>query len=74
MEEVEDSNFKLLRDCFASPLIEKSAKGPSEKSKKGRGNGRKKSTIKTSAVAPQEPDDAEELAEFIDVSVTDLKL
>jgi hypothetical protein len=74
MEGVESFNFKLFRDCFASPLIEKSAQKPTRKNKKARGNGRRKSASQAPASLPQEPNDAEELAEFIDVSVTGSKL
>ena len=74
MEGVENFNFKLFRDCFASPLIEKSAQEPTRKNKKARGNGRRKSASQTPTSLPEEPNDAEELAEFIDVSVTGPKL
>ena len=73
MEGAESFNFKLFRDCFASPLIEKSAQQPPSKSKKARGNGKRKSTSTPPTSLPQESNDAEELAEFIDVGVTDLK-
>jgi hypothetical protein len=67
MEGVESSHFDLFRDCLASPLIEKSSQDPVRKSRKARGNGRKMVNERV-AILPQEPNDAEELAEFIDVS------
>jgi hypothetical protein len=70
MDGVGSSNYKLFRDCFASPLIEKSAQEPSSKIKRGRGNGRKKSALGDPVILPQEPNDAEELAEFIDVGLS----
>lgn len=63
------SNFKLFRDCFASLIIEKSSYVPSRRPKKTRENGRK-SAPKSTALPLSEPDDAEELAEFIDVSLS----
>jgi hypothetical protein len=73
MEGVESSNFDLFRDCLASPLIEKSSQDPVRKCKKGRGNGRKR-VNEPVTILPQEPNDAEELAEFIDVSAMTPKL
>lgn len=70
MDGVESSNYKLFRDCFASPLIEKSAQERSGKIKRGRGIGSKKSAIRGPVILPQEPNDAEELAEFIDVGLS----
>ena len=70
MEGVEISNFQCFRDCFASLLIEKSAQELSRKGRKARQNGQRKMAIKP---APQEPTDAEELAEFTDVSATAMK-
>jgi hypothetical protein len=64
----ESSNFKLFRDCLASLIIEKRSYEPSRKPKKARGN-RRKSTPESRASPLTEPDDAEELAEFIDVGL-----
>jgi hypothetical protein len=66
MEDPESSNFQLFRDCISTPLIERSTTSPSKKTRKGRGNGRRKTAIKP-VIPVEEPDDAEELAEFIDV-------
>jgi hypothetical protein len=66
MEGSESSNFQLFRDCISTPLIEKSATKPEKKTRKSRSNGKRKTTIKP-VVPVDEPDDAEELAEFIDV-------
>jgi hypothetical protein len=66
MEDPESSNFQLFRDCISTPLIEKTTTLPSKKARNIRGNGRRKTAIKP--VTPvEDPDDSEELAEFIDV-------
>jgi hypothetical protein len=62
MEDPESSNFQLFRDCISTPLIEKSVTKPEKKTRKGR----KKTAIKP-IIPVEEQDDAEELAEFIDV-------
>jgi len=62
MEDPESSNFQLFRDCIYTPLIEKSVTKPEKKTRKGR----RKTAIKP-IIPVEEPDDAEELAEFIDV-------
>lgn len=64
----ESSNFKLFRDCLASLIIEKRSYEPSRKPKKAQGNGRK-SAPESTAPPLSEPNDAEELAEFIDVGL-----
>lgn len=68
MNEDETSNFQLLRDCLATPLVEKAAvkEKPQKKIRKAK-YGRK--TIIKPAFATEEPNDAEELAEFIDVRI-----
>jgi hypothetical protein len=74
MEGVESFNFKLFRDCFASPLIAKSTQEPPGKTKRTRGNGKRKSASTAPTLLPPEPNDAEELAEFIDVGLTHSEL
>jgi hypothetical protein len=66
MKEDELANFATFRDCLATPLIEKSAEKP-RKSRKSRANAGRKTAIKPVASA-EEINDAEELAEFIDVA------
>lgn len=70
-ENVEEANFQLFRDCLSTPLIEKSSTTPPKKRvRKVRGAGRRKTAIPTPQDAGKDsngPDDAEELAEFIDV-------
>lgn len=65
MDDIEESNFQLFRDCLSTPLIEKSSSTPTKKARKAR-NGRK-NAIKP-VMQTEEPNDAEELGEFIDVS------
>lgn len=65
MNEAEDTNFQIFRDCVATPLIEKSSE-PAKK--KPRANGRRKTAIKPVA-QNEECNDAAELAEFIDVNL-----
>jgi hypothetical protein len=67
MEGLEEANFQIFRDCLSTPLIEKSSTQPANKTRKARGNGRRKTAIKPVSVETEEPNDAEELAEFIDV-------
>ncbi|KAE8450026.1 hypothetical protein EG329_007165 [Mollisiaceae sp. DMI_Dod_QoI] len=64
MDETESSNFQLFRECLSTPLIEKSSTTPEKKTRKARGSCRRKTAIKP--VTVEEPDDAEELADFID--------
>jgi hypothetical protein len=66
MNDDETSNFQLFRDCLATPLIERSSvkQKPQQKMRKAKAG--RKTVIKPLA-APEEPNDAEELAEFIDV-------
>jgi hypothetical protein len=66
----EKDNFELFRDCLATPLIERSAAEPQKTPRKRKGgNGRKTSKLVDGSSAV-ERNDAEELAEFIDVSWT----
>jgi hypothetical protein len=67
MEGPEEANFQIFRDCLSTPLIEKSSTQPAKKSRKTRGNGRRKTVINTVSIEAKEPNDAEELAEFVDV-------
>lgn len=67
MDKSEIFNFQLFRECLSTPLIEKSSLTPEKKSRKSRGNSRRKTAIKP--VTIEEPNDAEELAEFIDVHI-----
>jgi hypothetical protein len=66
MEEVESSNYQLFRDCLSTPLIEKSTEAPS-KTKKTRTKSGRKTAIKPVIVETTEQNNADELAEFIDV-------
>lgn len=65
----EQSNYQLFRDCLSTPLIEKSVTEVPKK-KKTRKYGRKTAIKPVSAPAADEANDAEELADFIDVSVS----
>jgi len=67
MEEFEDVNFQIFRDCLSTPLIEKSPEQPAKKTRKARENSRRKTAIKPVIHETEEANDAEELAEFIDV-------
>ena len=73
MEGSEDANFQVFRDCLSSPLIEKSSEQPEKKTRKARGSSRKKIAVKPIENAIEEPNDAEELAEFIDVCPTSIE-
>jgi len=72
-ENDESANFHIFRDCISTPLIEKSADSPAKARRKSRGNGTAKTVAKSMAAATttisDNTDDAEELAEFIDVSL-----
>jgi hypothetical protein len=74
MEELENSsNYQLFRDCLSIPLISKSTGGQQKLSRKARGNGRRRNAIKPVIREEGETEDAEELADFIDVG-TDIRL
>ncbi|TAQ89877.1 hypothetical protein B7494_g1816 [Chlorociboria aeruginascens] len=64
----EHINFPIFRDCLSSPLIQKSAAEPPKINRKARGRGGRKTAIKPvrTIVSSDEPNDAEELADFID--------
>jgi len=64
----ESSNFQLFRECLSTPLIEKSSATPTKKARKARAG--RKTVIKPVSVptAAEEPNDAAELADFVDVS------
>jgi hypothetical protein len=64
MEASQESNFQIFRDCLSTPLIEKSAEQPVKRARKARG---RKTAIKPIKHEIEEPNDTEELAEFIDV-------
>jgi len=66
MEGPEEGNFQIFRDCLSTPLIEKSSNRPAKKPRKARGNGRRKTPIAPVSVETEEPNEAEELADFID--------
>lgn len=66
MEDVERSNFQLFRDCLSTPLIEKSTEQP-PKTKRARNKSGRKTAVKPVAVHKAESNDADELAEFIEV-------
>lgn len=70
ISEDEGSNFQLFRDCLSTPLIEKST-GEAAKKKRKLRNGRK-TAIKpvASSLTTDERNDAEELADFIDVCIS----
>lgn len=72
MDEAEEANFQILRDCLATPLIEKSTTEP-KKPKKARAKAGRKTVIKPVSAVPEESNDAEELADFIDASIPSLK-
>jgi len=73
MDKAEESNYQIFRDCLATPLIEKSTTEP-KKPKKARAKAGRKTVIKPVSVVLEEPNDAEELADFIDASLPSLKL
>jgi 5-methylcytosine-specific restriction endonuclease McrA len=66
----EEANFQIFRDCLSTPLIEKFSTQPAKKTRKARGNGRRKTAINPVAVETEETNDAEELADFIDVGTS----
>ena len=68
MNENERSNFQTFRDCLATPLIQKSVEKPaSNKSRKGRVSRGSLKKVSRPIENKQEPNDVEELADFIDV-------
>jgi hypothetical protein len=66
-DESEVANFQLFRECLSTPLIEKSSITPPKKGRKARA-GRKTAIKSLSVSAAEEPNDAAELADFVDVS------
>ena len=70
----EIANFELFRDCVSTPLIEKFAnERQTPRAKRKGAQGRKRSQpVKDDDVGAEDDNgkDAEELAEFIDVSLT----
>lgn len=71
METSEDANFQVFRDCLSNPMIEKSSQQPAKKTRKARV--RRKTAIKPVEATIQEPNDAEELSEFIDVCPSSIR-
>ncbi|KAL2072205.1 hypothetical protein VTL71DRAFT_11548 [Oculimacula yallundae] len=71
MDETEESNFQLFRDCLSTPLIAKSTNTatPTKTPRKARGG--RKNAIKP-VIQTEEPNDAEELGEFIDYLATEI--
>ncbi|KAG4421432.1 hypothetical protein IFR04_005491 [Cadophora malorum] len=69
MDHSEESNFQLFRDCLSTPLIEKSTTTPAKKPRKARAG--RKNAIKP-VIQAEEPNDAEELGEFIDYLGTEI--
>lgn len=66
MNDDEVANFKLFRDCLATPLIKISAVNEQPKKKARMAKAGRKTVIKTVADANGDSNDVEELAEFID--------
>ncbi len=71
METSEDVNFQVFRDCLSNPLIEKSSQQPAKKTRKAQV--RRKTAIKPVEATMEEPNDAEELSEFIDVCPSSIR-
>ncbi|PBP23086.1 hypothetical protein BUE80_DR005699 [Diplocarpon rosae] len=69
MDRSEDSNFQLFRDCLSTPLIAISNNTPTRKARKARGG--RKNAIKP-VIQTEEPNDAEELGDFIDYMATEI--
>ena len=65
-DDTENSNFQLFRDCLSTPLIEKSSTTPHKKVRKARA-GRKTAIKPVTTPREEEPNDAAELADFVDV-------
>jgi len=66
MEDVETSNFQFFRVCLSTSLIEKSTEIP-PKSIRARSKAGRKTAVKPVIAENTETDDADELAEFIEV-------
>lgn len=69
LDESQKKNLELFRDCLSGPLVQRSSI-ENAKSKKRKSRGRKNSIEVVKEDVPvnyEDPDDAEELAEFIDV-------
>jgi len=66
IENAEQANFDIFRDCLATPLISLAAVRPSKPVKKRKGTGRKNAIKPVESIIEPE-NDAEELSEFIDV-------
>lgn len=70
MESSGETNFQIFRDCLSNPLIEKSSEQPTKKTRKARGG--RKTAIKPIKQDIEEANDAEDLAEFIDVCLSSI--
>ncbi|KAK0113723.1 hypothetical protein ONS95_013971 [Cadophora gregata] len=66
---VEESNFQLFRDCLSTQLIENSTTSTAKKPRRARAG--RKNAIKP-VNQTDEPNDAEELGEFIDYLATEI--
>lgn len=69
LEDVENSNFELFRDCLSSPLINKCMGEPKKPPKKRRIG--QASVAKTTSAGnlPLQDNDATELGDFVDVRI-----
>jgi hypothetical protein len=70
MNDDEISHFQVFRDCLATPIIEKSSENQKPKKQRRKAKAGRKTVIKPlAALESEEPNDAEELEEFIDVCI-----
>lgn len=69
MNEDEISTFRVFRDCLATPLIEKSADNQKSKKQSRKAKAGRRTFVK-STISTEEPNDVEELAEFVDVCIS----
>ena len=71
--ELNNANFNIFRDCLSGPLIARSAETPSKTQKRRKHKGRKHAEITPPSQALDavgDTEDAEDLAEFIDVGLS----
>lgn len=66
MNDDEIPNFQVFRDCLAAPMIERSTENQNPKKQRRTAKAGRKTMIKPLTTEPEEANDAEELAEFID--------
>lgn len=70
MNDDEISNFQVFRDYLATPIIERSSGSQKPKKQRRQAKAGRKTVIKPlTAIETEEPNDAEELTEFIDVCI-----